>query len=160
MRNSANNPSEKLLCLLISNLTRKMRLRFDQKASQLGLTQAQWRTLNAVMYNERVSQRRLAEILEIESATVGRLLDSLEAAQWIERKKSESDRRVQLIYLSEKVDPLVDAIRVIGRETEDEVFEGFSKKEKEQLRNLLQRAEENLMQVTQTATATKEYVEA
>jgi predicted GNAT superfamily acetyltransferase len=53
---------------LISDVSRLMRRRFDDRARQIGVTRAQWRTLTMVNRNEGINQGKLAELLEVASA--------------------------------------------------------------------------------------------
>ena len=43
----------------------------------------------------------LAEELEIEKSTVGRLIDHVEARGWIERRPTATDRRLWRVHLTE-----------------------------------------------------------
>ena len=51
---------------------------------------------------EGVAQARLAELLEIEPISVSRLLDRMEEGGWIERRQDASDRRVRMIFPTDK----------------------------------------------------------
>ncbi len=63
----------------------------------MGLSSAQWRLLIHVLKEERVTQARLAERLEIEPISVSRLIDRMEQAGWVMRETDPNDRRVRLI---------------------------------------------------------------
>lgn len=65
------------------------------------LTISQARVLFHLQRNEGVKQVELAEILNIAPITLGRLLDDLEARTLIERRRSNNDRRISNLFLTE-----------------------------------------------------------
>src|SRR3546814_11223597 len=67
----------------------------------LGLTRSQWSVLAHLARNEGINQAALAETLEIEPITLVRLLDRLEAAEWVERQPDPNDRRARLLRSEE-----------------------------------------------------------
>jgi MarR family transcriptional regulator, transcriptional regulator for hemolysin len=87
---------------LLHDATRLMRKRFEEYASDHGLSSAQWRLLARVFKEEGITQARLAELLEIEPISVSRLIDRMAEAGWIERRNHETDRRVRQIFLTDR----------------------------------------------------------
>ena len=65
------------LGFLLGDVSRLLRKRFDARAAMLGLTRAQWRVLARLRRREGINQTELAEILEIETITLGRHIDAL-----------------------------------------------------------------------------------
>ena len=90
---------------LLNDTARQLRTNYDRRMRDLGLTRSQWWVLTHLYFNEGLSQTKLSDILEIERATLGRLLDRLEAKGWIERRTVDADRRVKLVFLAGAVDP-------------------------------------------------------
>jgi len=80
---------------LLHDIARLLRKRFDHSAATLGLSRAQWQVLAHLHRHEGINQSGLAEILEIKGVTLGRLVDRLEAAGWVERRADASDRRAR-----------------------------------------------------------------
>ena len=99
---------------VLHDIARLMRKRFDQRARGLGLTRAQWQVLAHLARHEGINQAGLAEILEIEPITVGRLIDRMEEAGWVERRPKPNDRRVRLLYLTDKAWPVFERMRALG----------------------------------------------
>ena len=60
--------------------------------------------------HEGINQSGLAEILEIKGVTLGRLVDRLEAAGWVERRSDASDRRARRLYTTAKVAPVLESM--------------------------------------------------
>ena len=114
----------------LADISRLMRKRFDESARDLELTRAQWRVLNYLVRYEGITQSSLADMLEIESITLGRHIDRLEEAGWVERRHDPSDRRVWLLYLQDKARPILDRLGDIANETLEEALSGLSKKQR------------------------------
>jgi len=86
----------------VSILSRKLRTLFDARVRAKGLTLARARTLINLKRKDGMTQIELAEVLEVEPPTIGRLLDSLEAQRLIERRPVEHDRRAKQIVLTDE----------------------------------------------------------
>ena len=99
------------LGFLISDVSRLMRRRFDERARLIGVTRAQWRTLTTLSRNEGINQGGLADLLEVEPITLCRMIDRLEEAGLVERRRDPADRRAWLIFLTTKAHPLLAQLR-------------------------------------------------
>lgn len=125
------------LGFLISDISRLMRRRFDERARLIGVTRAQWRTLSILKRHEGSNQGMLAELLEIEPITVGRMIDRLEEAGLVERRRDPSDRRVWRIHLTEKAQPVLAQLRSLADAMFDEMMTGIAPEEREQMHSAL-----------------------
>jgi DNA-binding MarR family transcriptional regulator len=92
------------LSILISDLSLLYRKYFNHQIREVGLTSVQWQVLSCLARNEGVTQTEIADILKRGKSPVGKTLDSLEAAGWIEREPSKKDRRVNTIFLTKKLE--------------------------------------------------------
>lgn len=135
------------LGFLLGDASRLIRRRFDARARSLGLTRAQWRVLARLRRREGINQTELAEILEIESITLGRHIDRLEAKGWVERRRDPSDRRAWNLYLCAKVQPVLDEMRAFSEITRGEALAGISQKDSELLIDLLLQIKGNLLRL-------------
>jgi DNA-binding MarR family transcriptional regulator len=88
------------LGFLISDVSRLMRRRFDERARLIGVTRAQWRTLTTLSRHEGINQGGMADLLEVEPITLCRMIDRLEEANLVERRRDPGDRRAWLIFLT------------------------------------------------------------
>ena len=141
-------PAEDLnrtLGFLLHDASRLMRKRFDRRARTLGLTRAQWRVLSQLRRREGINQSALADILEIENITMGRHIDRLEDAGWVERRPDPEDRRAWRLYLAEKVQPILDEMRVLSDETREEALAGLSPDQRDILIDGLVTIKDNLL---------------
>jgi DNA-binding MarR family transcriptional regulator len=95
---------------LLSDLSRLIRLEADRRARLHGMTLAQWKILYRVNDEPGLTQRQLAELLEVEPITVGRLVDRLEARGLVERRPDASDRRLWRLHLRPGAEPILAAL--------------------------------------------------
>ena len=121
------------LGFLIHDSARLLRKRFETRGSAYGLSAAQWRLLVRLVKEEGVAQARLAELLEIEPISVSRLLDRMEEGGWIERRQDAGDRRVRMIFPTDKSRDAFAAIKGVAGEVYDLALAGLSADEKRAL---------------------------
>ena len=96
---------------LLHDVSRLMRTVFDRRGRDLGLTRSQWWVLTMLYAKEGVTQSELADFMDLEKPTLGRLLDRMQEKHWIERRPDSLDRRVNRLYLTEKVQEIMRALR-------------------------------------------------
>jgi DNA-binding MarR family transcriptional regulator len=117
---------ERNIGFLVHDVSRLMRKEYDKRVRALDLTRSQWRVIAHLYRTEGVTQTELAEILEIEPATLARLIDRLEAAEWVERRPCEKDRRAKRLFLTDRPAAVIDQIFDISDDLEQDVFRGLS----------------------------------
>ena len=109
----------------ISETARAIRRVFDQRASGMGVTRAQWRVLARLKREPGLKQVELAERLDMEPITLCRIVDRLEEAGLVERKTDPSDRRAWLLELTASADPVVKQLRGLARSIAEEAMDGI-----------------------------------
>lgn len=135
------------LGFLLADVSRLVRRRFDVRAQTLGLTRAQWRVLGQLRRREGINQTELAEIMEIETITLGRHIDRLEAKGWVERRRDPADRRAWKLFLKPKAQPVLDRMRELSEITRKEAVAGIPAAEREQLIELLLAIKANMVMI-------------
>ena len=100
--------------LELVRVSRRWRVRLDERVKHTGLTQARWITLLELSRSGPMSQRELADKIGLEGPTVVRLLDALEKKGLAERRRCGGDRRVNKIHLSQAAQPLLQEITTIS----------------------------------------------
>lgn len=130
---------------LLHDVARLMRTDYDRKMRQLGLTRSQWWVLTYLYFNEGITQTELSGLLEVERATLGRLLDRLAEKGWVERRADPDDRRVKRVYLTGEVEALMGTMRVKAAEVRGQAFDGVGQEEQERLISMLVHIKENLL---------------
>jgi DNA-binding MarR family transcriptional regulator len=87
------------LFFLLHDVARLSRVEADKRARRQGMTRAQWALLLRLARNPGMSQKEIADLLEVEPISVARLVDRMEAAGLIERRADEQDRRIWRLHL-------------------------------------------------------------
>ena len=129
---------------LLNDVARLLRTAYDRRIRKLGLTRAQWWVLTHLYRSNGVTQTELAETLEIEKPTLGRLLDRLEAKGWVRREHDASDRRVWRVHLTDEVEPALRTMRTIAAELRRDSLTGLSAEQRERFVDTLLAIKENL----------------
>lgn len=144
MGQTPTNPYERRFGFLLHDIARLIRKRFDARARNSGLTRAQWQVLMALTRHEGSNQAALAEALDLEPITVGRLIDRMEEAGWVERRADAADRRVHRLHITERARPMMSRLEIVANEVIDEAFAGLGAPERDTLLDLLVRIRGNL----------------
>lgn len=100
---------------LLNDVTLLFRKHFDRRAVKFGLTRAQWRATKALCRYEGLRQNALAEQLEMEPIAVGRVIDRLQAAGFVERRADPRDRRAWQLFPTAKAHAVIDDMENIAR---------------------------------------------
>ncbi len=129
---------------ILNDVARLMRTTFDRRVKALGLTRSQWWVLNHLFRNDGATQSELAEILEIEKATLGRLLDRMEQKGWIRREGHADDRRAKRVFLTDEVEPAIKTMRAAAAEVRRETMAGLSAAQQTQFVDALLAIKANL----------------
>ncbi|MDK2769019.1 MAG: MarR family transcriptional regulator [Sphingomonas sp.] len=132
------------LGFLISDVSRLLRKRFDERARLIGVTRQQWRTLSVLKRHEGSNQGMLAELLEVEPITLGRMIDRLEEAGWVERRRDPGDRRVWRIHLTDAAQPILLQLKGIADSLFVDAADGISVADQAKLHALLEQLRANL----------------
>ena len=130
----------------LADIGRAIRKRFDIEARRKGITGAQLRAIATVKRHPGINQGQVAELLEVEPITTCRMIDRLEQAGWVERRRDPNDRRAWRIFLTESATPLIDELHEIGVNVLDVAMSGLTGDEIDQLKSLLERLRANLQQ--------------
>jgi DNA-binding MarR family transcriptional regulator len=132
------------LGFLLHDVARLLKRRFEQNARCSGLTRSQWQVLAYLTNNEGINQSGLAELLEIEPITLGRIVDKLQTLRLIERHPDPSDRRVWLLHLTPAARPKLSLLRRLGEVTRGEALADVPEADIECLLKTLQTLKANL----------------
>ncbi len=129
---------------ILNDVARLMRITFDRRVKALGLTRSQWWVLNHLFRNNGATQSELADILEIEKATLGRLLDRMEAKGWIRREEHATDRRAKRVFLTDEVEPAVKTMRAAAADLRRDALANFGADDRERFVDMLLAIKTNL----------------
>ena len=135
---------DRSLGFLLGDSSRLLRKRFDRLARSFGMTRAQWGVIAVLRRDEGINQMAMADIMDIEPITLGRHIDRLEEAGWVERRPDPDDRRAWRIFLTDKVQPVLEEMENIAIEVRNDAMVDFSSMEREQFIDDLIRVKSNL----------------
>jgi DNA-binding MarR family transcriptional regulator len=137
-------PNAPTLGFLLHDVARLLRRRFEQNARGSGLTRSQWQVLAYLANNEGINQSGLADLLEIEPITLGRIIDKLQTLRLVERHPDPSDRRAWLLHLTPAARSKLSQLRRLGGVTRGEALAGVPEADTERLLKTLQTLKSNL----------------
>jgi MarR family transcriptional regulator, transcriptional regulator for hemolysin len=139
---------EHVMALMRDNgqLTRRI---FRQRMKAMQLTGTEARTLMYLGTNQGIAQIRLAEIMEIQPIVLSRIVDRLAEAGWLERRLSDIDRRLRLLYLTSEGTTLLRQLKRVHHELHGGLTASFSEEELTQLAASLERVNAALREASQ-----------
>lgn len=129
---------------LLADVSRLMRRSFDARARTIGVTRAQWQVLTMLHRHEGVHQGGLAELLDVESITLCRMVDRLQEADLVERRADPADRRAWRLFLTDRAHRLLDELRPLAQDLFAEAMHGLDDKDRHQLQTTLEQIRTNL----------------
>ena len=129
---------------LVTEISRLFSQDFNTRVPDYGLTHTQWHALSILKRNEGIKQAVLAQLLQVKPISLGRLIDRMEAAGWVERRQAPNDRRAVQLYLTPKVKPLLDEMTEAAALTRERALSDFHNDERELLLQMLLRVKTNL----------------
>jgi MarR family transcriptional regulator for hemolysin len=130
---------------LLSDVTLLFRKHFDRRAVKFGLTRAQWRATKMLYHREGLRQTELAEFLEMEPIAVGRVIDRLQAAGFVDRRPDPKDRRAWRLYTTDQAKVIVGDMELIARDLRKDVTRGIEYDELQQALTVIGKIKENLL---------------
>ncbi len=137
--------SEDKLGFLFHDVARFRSIVFDDFMQAHDLTRAQWWTLANLYRRDGLTQRVLADRLEIGAVTMSGLVDRLEAQGWVERRDDPKDRRVKRVWLTRRAEEIrpsmVKNVNMINRTS----TKGLSKDQVDSLVGMLRVVRTNLL---------------
>jgi DNA-binding MarR family transcriptional regulator len=129
----------------VAETARLIRREVNRRAAALGATKAQWRVLARLSRTgDAVRQIELAEALDIEPITLCRMIDRLEEAGLVERRRDGADRRAWRIHLTEKSAPVIARLEAMGLGFNADMLSGISEGDRETAARVLARIRLNL----------------
>ena len=132
----------------IAETAHALRRAFDRRATGLGVTRAQWKVMFRLDRSPGLRQVELADHLDVEPITLCRIVDRLEEAGLVERRRDPDDRRAWRLYLTAKGEPIVEQLRELAGQLAQEAFAGVAPQAIETLREALAHVRDNISTTT------------
>ena len=110
---------------------------FMAETESLELTPIQFAALQTVNNNPGIDQKTLARVIALDSSTTGGVIDRLQSREMIERRASESDRRVHLLFLTPQGESKLKEAMPIMLKAQERILSPLSDHEKQTFMSLL-----------------------
>ena len=130
---------EDRLIFLISKVYQKIIINLQKAFSKTNIevTPVQAMLLFFLQKNNGLSLTQISQGLMLENPTVTGLIDRLEKSGYVKRSDHPNDRRVYLVYLTEKGSRVAEKALPIVKKLNEEIKEGYSKKEIDAFKKVL-----------------------
>ena len=138
---------------LAADISRLMRTEFDRQVGALGVTRAQWMVLARLTRRPGCSQTELAEMMEVERATAGRLLDRLEENGLVRREPDPIDRRIRRVFPTKDAAAAQAKIRAVADTIVADATIDLSEDQRETLMDLMTMVRGRLSEVVQSSSS-------
>ncbi|MEV4256048.1 MarR family winged helix-turn-helix transcriptional regulator [Spirillospora sp. NPDC049652] len=103
------------------------------------LTQGQYTVLVALKEHGPVGQRRLAELVAMDARNIVLVLDSLAAADLVERRPDDTDRRRRIVTLTGQGSALLETVADAAAAEQERFLDALDADDRDRLNRLLQR---------------------
>ena len=123
-------------------IARRLQKKFN--SAGLNLTIEQWSVLYHLWKQDGISQQELCNATFRDKPSITRLVDNLEKLQLVKRVASESDRRMNRVFLTKQAQRLQDQTMDLASETLNEALEGVPAERIEICKEVLQIVYDNL----------------
>ncbi len=123
-------------------IARRLQKKFNNAG--LNLTIEQWSVLYQLWKQDGSSQQDLCERTFRDKPSITRLVDNLEKLQLVKRVASESDRRINLVYLTRQGVKMEDQTMELAEQTLNEALTGIPPDNINLCKEILQQVYDNL----------------
>jgi DNA-binding MarR family transcriptional regulator len=116
-----NRPLKRELVFQLVDTARLLRTHIDQRARRYGTTRAQWSVLARLRRGDGQTQVALADAMEMQPISLGRLIDKLETQAFVERRPDPRDRRAHRLHITPAGRSFVDGLDALRQDIADEL---------------------------------------
>lgn len=130
---------------LVHDVSRLRRVVVDRALKPRGITRSQWWILAFLSRRDGMTLTALAADLDLTKVAVGKFVDRMELASFVERRSDQLDARVKRVYLTKKGTKLVATIRESVDSIEAEIVDNIDDEAFVTAGAVLMRIKENLL---------------
>jgi len=123
-------------------IARRLQKKFN--TAGMNLTIEQWSVLYHLWKKDGISQQELCNATFRDKPSITRLVDNLERLQLVKRVPSETDRRINLVFLTKQAQKLHEQTMGMAEETLNEALSSVSPDRIEVCKEVLQIVYDNL----------------
>ncbi len=110
---------------IAENASKQISEAFGRRLKDTGVTRVQWIAIYYIHRYEGIAQKDLAEKMHVAESSVGRLIDRLERDGYVERVRSQEDRRVVTLELLPEGKKLIQELLPIGETFNNDLIAGI-----------------------------------
>ncbi|MDP7653748.1 MAG: MarR family transcriptional regulator [Candidatus Marinimicrobia bacterium] len=114
-----------------------MKKALDAKLSEYGLTTSQLTVLNALAKEDGLSLSVVGKRVYLDKPAITGLADRLEKDNFVERRRTSTDRRVIQLFLTDKGSNLLQELDEIATKVDQQLVSVLAPEELTEFRNLL-----------------------
>ncbi len=128
------------ICLIARKIHQNLTIKFKE----FDITPEQWVILKELSKEDKISQNELSFRVEKDKNNIKAIVDKLEKKGYLIRQENLSDKRAFLICLTDKAYILIDQLKHIDIEFNNEFSKNINEEEIELFKSLLIKFKENL----------------
>jgi DNA-binding MarR family transcriptional regulator len=129
---------------LIKQINDNLLRNVNQYVAEFELTFQQFQIIDFILnQNKDVSQKDIEQYLQVAHPTVVGLLKRMEIKNFIICKQDEKDKRIKIVYLTQKAYDLLEEVKQTKLKVEEQLFKGFDSQQQTDIINNLQILFEN-----------------
>ncbi|OED00446.1 MULTISPECIES: MarR family transcriptional regulator [unclassified Rhizobium] len=132
---------------LASQMAKGFARSLQQRAAKLGFSPGQFPILLELWSEDGLTQKQLLERIDIEQATMANTLSRMERDGLVERRPHPSDKRAQLIFLTNKAAAMQAEAIEAAMAADTDLLKDFRQFERELLLEYIRRVLENARQL-------------
>ena len=145
MSQNTNDEKYRVIMGTLMSIMRDHKSTVDSYVNETKLHKSQHRLIMTLSHlGNNISQRDLAERLNITPAAVAVTLKKMEKMGLVKRNVAENDNRYNQVMLTDKGKKIVKESRKIFQYADEKMFAGFSDEELDVLEGFVTRIKENL----------------
>ena len=130
--------------MLLTRVSRIVSRAFDDALAEAGGSLPVWLVLISLKSGQLASQRKLADAVGIQGATLTHHLNAMESAGLVTRRRDPDNRRLHLVELTPQGDALFFRMRDAAAAFDERLRTGLSQPDVVQLEELLTRLRANV----------------
>ncbi len=123
---------------------------FMDEARDFELTPVQYSTLLVISFNPGIDATRLSELVSFDRATIGNVVERMEAKGLLKRKAGLRDRRTKKMFLTAQGKKVVAGVKPLAPRIADRILDRLNARERSQLLQLLGKLVD-IRQIVETA---------
>ena len=132
------------LDFMIRNTRRLLMKSIETRLAEHGTPLGAWFPLRILYEEDGITQRELSRKLGYQDAAAGTIVEVMEKLRLVRRVRNADDRRKINVFLTPAGRRMGRSIVQYMHDVNEQITAGFSKRDADQLKSLLQRVQENL----------------